>query len=188
MLLLFAIAYSLVGGWLSRMCGGGPPRLPYGIDTYIFCIPFALVGLLISPWAGIASYAFAVLGKRIGHGRGISLKEPMKPTSEPERVEVVSLWLIDKIPTYWYKCLVLLLTAFVQNIGLSVCLVFVNLVFAVLFFLSSIFKPIAYMIGWRIYPKGHGPGIPRLSSATALGEFLTGFFTFLCLLILIYTI
>lgn len=92
--------------WLSRMCGGGPPKLPYGLDAWLLALPYLLFFPVISYWV-IPAYLGAVLGIRLGHGRGFDYSLPFKPGSEPEKVEI----LIPKyLPVKYQKILIMLLT------------------------------------------------------------------------------
>ncbi len=119
----------------------------------------------------------------MGHGRGISLKEPMDPESNPEKIEILTLWLIDKIPMYWYKCLILSLTGLVGVILPSILLwVYGHELLALAVLLGGfIGKPLGYIIGWEIFPK-HTVRTEEENQKivwqenTAIGELLTGFF------------
>lgn len=158
------VLITLVWGWVSRMCGGAPPKLPWGLDQWLYALPYLVVCL--PSWWSIAAYLGAVLGKRMGHGRGMSLREPMKPGSKPEKIEFLILWLQPHLPVYWYKVLILALT------GLAVSLVAGIVTHNPVLALSGLLKAPGYMIGWAIYPSGKGRGIPYLNEATAIGEAL----------------
>ncbi len=193
------ILFSLCGGWISRMCGGGPPKLPWGIDQWLYAAPFALMGFpaagIISAWCGfklcwtkniesegfgfellllVLCFASVFLGKRTGHGNGISLGRSPKGDDEPFELFIKGLH--GKIPEYWYDVLLLSFTGFMTVLIPAVVVAPFNLFAAALLILSGLLKGPAYMIGWAIYPEGSGRGIPHLSEATAVGEFLTGFF------------
>ncbi len=157
------------------MCGGGPPKLPFRLSRWLYAVPYGLLGGSVGIVQGILSYLGASLGKRTGHGRGISLLDPV--TGEPEKLEFLISWTRKYLNDYWYQVLILSLTGLATTLiaGVVVCLV--NPVIGTLVILSgAIGKPLAYMIGWSIYPKGKGKGIPQLNEATAIGEFLTGVF------------
>lgn len=174
------IPFAVIGGLISRMAGGMPPKLPLGLDQWIYAIPFAFVN-----WSNyilmLIGYAGALVGKRLGHGRGISLKMPMKEGSKPEVVEKLILWFIDKIPTYWYKVLVLVLTGLATTLLPGIALAITHLELGIAVALSGILKGVAYMIGWKIYPNYSGKGWDQFDTATELGEFFTGFFDYLVL-------
>lgn len=173
------IIKSLVGGWVSRMCGGAPPKLPWGLDQFVFSLPYLIFFPVIGIWQSVLSYAGAVLGKRLGHGNGMDLSYS-KTRGNPEKVEKVILWLHGKISEYWYDFLTLALTSLVANLILGGFLIFTNpLIGGWFLVLSTLCKPVAYSIGWKIYPNFTGKGIKNLNEATQIGEFLTGFFQYL---------
>lgn len=193
------------------MCGGAPPRLPSSLDQFIYAaffatITFALLlptsGTVFNPypwhiWA-LSALAFltAFLGKLTGHGRGISLYEPMKPGSKPEKVEFLIKWLEPLIPTVAYKSLILLLCEFLVWLGIGVAI-------SPWLLLGAFIRPVAYHIGWGIWlyaekreyikrtqtEKGKSvKGIAFLPALigthTAIGEFLTGFFSGIILMLI----
>lgn len=163
--------------WLSRMCGGAPPKLPLGLDQWLYALGYLALWPIAGPWA-LAAYAGGFIGKRLGHGRGMSLKEPMKQGADPERVEALILWLQPYMPVYWYKALVLALTG-AAEVVLAVIVLGAYGAWpqaAVMAAAGFVGKPLAYIIGWGIYPQGSGKGIPQLDEATRIGEFLYGAF------------
>lgn len=193
--LILALLFALAGGWISRMCGGAPPKLPHGLDQWIYALPYlaaplVFCGLNFVSVAAPFAYISAVFGKRAGHGQYMDLGFTVRST-EPERLDFLVLLLMGKDhnpaamnPTvltrkerYARDALGLIFT------GLSVTLM-CGLVIALagevltglLICLSGALKAPAYMIGWAIYPAAQGKGIPHLNEATAIGEFLTGFF------------
>lgn len=167
--------WALLMGRISRMAGGGWPRLPHGLDQWLYAIPFGATVLWIAPLSymqfmyAILAYATAFGGKRIGHGRGISLNEPMKPDDKPERVEHIILWLMPYVSTRLYKALILLLCEAIIWAGISIA---VN----PSLMLCSFIRPAAYIHGWFFFPDN------RRGMATAMGEFLTGFISGVVLL------
>ncbi len=201
MTILAHIVFSLMGGWLSRMCGGAPPKLPWGLDQWFYAMPYMLIGL---PALGAIAaamelnsrtrkYAYAILpvtyfsavtGKRTGHGGGLDMgnsdKEP-GDGRDPEKLEYLILWLHDKMPRYWYDALLMAITGVAVTIPAGIVVSFLNPGMGVFLALSGLSKAPAYMIGWTVYPIGFGRGIPHLNEATAVGEFLTGFFGYAAL-------
>jgi len=176
---IILILKGLCGGWISRMCGGAPPKLPFGLDQFIFSLPYLIFFDVIGLWQSALSYAGAVLGKRTGHGNGMDLAH-VDYEGKPEKVEVLIRWLHDHIPRYWYDFILLALTSLMANVILGGFLIFSNpLVGAGFLILSTLCKPIGYAIGWKIYPNFTGKGIKNLNEATQIGEFLTGFFQYL---------
>ncbi len=211
---LLVIIFSLIGGWTSRMCGGAPPKLPWGLDQWIYAIPYfaicapagtAFIAAIFADrdfdrkprlkiYEGLfllLPYSLAFTGKRTGHGGGMDLghnnKEP-GAGREPERLEFLIAPLHGKIAQYWYDALLLAVTGLAVTLvaGLIVC--FVNVTAGLLIIVSGPLKALAYMIGWAVYPDGSGSGIPYLDEATAIGEFLTGVFNYAALAIAFYLV
>lgn len=193
--LLFAFA--LAGGWLSRMCGGGPPKLPYGLDQWLYSLPYLLICLpavaVIAALLGatkesrkryyplvLLPYGGAVVGKRTGHGGGIDAGTS-EVVRDDEKLEAIIKPLHGKISEYWYDILLLAVTGIATTLVAGIMLAFLNVWAGMAVALSGLTKGPAYMIGWAIYPNGSGKGIPHLNEATAIGEFLTGFFAYLIL-------
>lgn len=189
---------SLYMAVVSRSCGGWP-KLPLGLAQWFFAAPFSVcVFLVLLPtapplWEQYPYYiwvasalagASAFCGKRMGHGRGISVFEPMK--GNPERVEVLILWTQRFVPVWFYKCLVLTLCEFIVWTGIAL----LNPVAL----LGAFIRPISYVAGWGIFIWADKTGriklrtsddgkraykaigfMPRpLDRHTSLGEFLTG--------------
>ena len=212
MIWLAVLAFACAGGWFSRMAGGGPPKLPWGLDQWLYALPYLIISLPalaviacflnkaaqvgkattrgdISRRSGFTRlrlliltslpYFGAFIGKRTGHGGGIDAgtneKEPGSGR-EPEKLEYLILPLHSKMPRYWYDILLLSITGLAVTLIAGIMLLFISIPYGLLVLLSGVMKGPAYMIGWRIYPKGHGRGIPHLNEATAIGEFLTGWF------------
>ncbi len=209
MVALLLIAFAVAGGWLSRMCGGAPPKLPWGLDQWLYAIPYffictpAAVSFMVAIFADknfdkkpreklyeflflLLPYSAAFMGKRTGHGGGIDLghnnKEP-GAGREPERLEFIVEPLHGKISQYWYDALLLAVTGLAVTLVAGVIVCFVNVGAGLIIIASGPMKALAYMIGWAIYPTGDGRGIPHLDEATAIGEFLTGVFNYAALAI-----
>lgn len=191
---IFILLFALAGGWLSRMAGGGPPKLPWGLDQWLYGLPYALIALPVTaPFAAfmglkeknskvalcilLLPYIGAVAGKRTGHGGGIDVGT-WTADREDEKLEFIIKPLHGKIPEYWYDALLLGVTGIACTLIASVMVMFVDVWGGLALMLSGSTKAPAYMIGWWIYPTGGGKGIPHLNEATAIGEFLTGFFAY----------
>lgn len=169
------------GGWVSRMCGGAWPRLPWGLDQWLYSIPYALIvlGATDSVLLTLLIFIGVVIGKRVGHGSGIDLGRAQK--IEPPRNLLDSL--ISKIcwkrPPYQRDIIFLAATGQMTTFLPALVVSFINLPAALALAVSGALKGPAYMIGWAIYPQGSGRGIAGLNEATAMGEFLTGVFAYL---------
>lgn len=88
---ILTLALSWLQGKVSRMAGGGAPKLPYGLDQWIYALPYGVAGLIASMHleqvvdvfgyfdihamyvCGLISYGLAFLGKRLGHGQYFDL-------------------------------------------------------------------------------------------------------------------
>lgn len=168
--------------WVSRMAGGGWPKLPLGLDQWLYSLPYAALLAPLTGWYSVLGYLGAVGGKRTGHGTGISLKEPFKSDWKPEKLEYLVVWLKDKISVYAYKSLVLAVTGVGTVIVSCVLLaLYGEILAALVLFISGAMKAPAYMIGWEIFPDGgdsrfDGSILDQLNEATEVGEFLTGLF------------
>lgn len=192
MVLLIVLCAALCGGWISRMCGGAPPKIPWGLDQWLYALPYLIVSLpgtiALGAYLGLknkdkayfkaavlAPYLGAVIGKRTGHGGGIDLGT-WTEARDDEALEFLIKPLHGRISEYWYDVLLLSVTGLMVTIMAGSIVWFVDPLAGALIILSGIMKGPAYMIGWAIYPKGSGRGIPHLNEATAIGEFLTGAF------------
>ena len=129
--------------WLSRMCGGGWPKLPYGLDQWLLAAPYLLFYPVIGLWV-IPAYLTAVLGLRLGHGRGFDYNLPLKEGAEPEKVEI----LIPKsLPVYTQKILIMALTGLAVTLVCGVTLAFHGFYIAgVILALSGALKAVAYFL------------------------------------------
>ena len=175
--MLAVILFAFFGGWLSRMAGGAPPKLPWGLDQWLYAIPYAFHAPVTSWWA-ILGYAGAFLGKRTGHGVFMDLGTWEKPTDD-ERLEFIIKPLKGKLHPYWYDFLGLALTGISVSLLAGVVLsASGHILPGIILALSGLTKAPAYAIGWLIYPNNKGKGIKYLNEATAIGEFLTGFFAY----------
>lgn len=129
--------------WLSRMAGGGPPKLPYGLDAWLLCAPYLLFYPFIGWWV-IPAYLIAVLGIRLGHGRGFTYNEPFKIGSTPEKVE----WLIDdSLPVKTQKILIMFLTGFAVTLTLGFILnIYGHILAGLIIYSSGMLKAVAYFL------------------------------------------
>lgn len=171
---LVILVIALIGGWHSRMCGGAPPKLPWGIDQWIYALPYLVITLPTGLLGSAASYVSAIAGKRTGHGNGHDAGTAERGSDE--QLEFLIKWLHGRIPEYWYDMLLLAVVGFAVTLVPGVCLSFHHPFAGLALALSGLTKAPAYMIGWTIYPRGSGRGLRHLDHATAVGEFFTGFF------------
>ena len=104
--------------WGSRMCGGGAPKLPWGLDQWLLPLPYlAFWGVL--GWWIVPAYLGAVVGLRMAHGRGFRYFEPFKPGSDKELSEYL---IPQSLPIWIQKFLIMFLTGWAVTLVLSVAL------------------------------------------------------------------
>ena len=141
---------------LSRMSGGGKPKLPWGLDQWILPLPYLLFWPVIGWWI-VPAYLCAVLGLRLGHGRGFNYNQPFEPGSKPERVEAL---IPNDISVWCRKFLIMVLTGLAVTLGTSLALLHSGEYFpSLLLFFSGGAKALAY-----------------LSPKTEISEYLRGSF------------
>lgn len=128
---------------MSRAHGGGWPKLPFGLDAWLLAAPYFLFTPVVGYWI-IPAYLMAVLGLRIGHGRGFHYNLPFEPGSKPERVEAI---IPDRLPVYWQKFLIMALTGLAVTIGLGLALLTTGYVWSgVILCIAGALKAVAYLL------------------------------------------
>lgn len=129
---------------LSRMNGGKEPiDLPWGLDAWTLAAPYLLLYPMIGWWI-VPSYLGAVLGIRLGHGRGFYYDEGFKPKSVPEKVEVL---IPSSLPTWAQKALIMALTGLAVTLVASVALAAHGFYLAgVILALSGLLKAASYAL------------------------------------------
>jgi len=125
------------------MCGGGWPKLPWGLDAFVLALPYLLFYEAIGWWV-IPAYIGAVIGVRLGHGRGFHYRLPFKEGSDPEKVE----WLIDSTQdVYTRKFLIMYLTGLAVTFALGLILTLHGHILAgFVIYVSGMLKSVAYML------------------------------------------
>lgn len=202
--LILTTLLALCFGWVSRMNGGAPPKLPLGLDAWVFAIPFGILGAITCGLYGfLGAYFTAFLGKRLGHGQYMVLPYSFKLISAEKIDFIVKQFFGDdprvttrnkdnlkqNIDLYGTSKLKkrnlcgLAATNFVVALGSTVCLLLAGhfvLGLAVLLG-NTVGKPLGYFCGFYCNPY-HSNTVggdffeSNLGHPTALGEFLTGFF------------
>lgn len=195
------------------MCGGGLPKLPLGLDQWLYAIPYGVLGFLallplIGPigtpypwwiWIGpILSYMGAFLGKRTGHGQWMDLGS-FTGIIKPERLDFINRLFFGRDinetlvvkGNYWRDFIGLSISGLAVSLIASICLIIGgHIVAGLLVALGGFLKGFAYMIGWSVNGDSRTEFLgEHLDEATELGEFLTGFFggfpMFYCIIILL---
>jgi len=168
---------------MSRWHGGGFINgSPKALKTFLWSVPFAAAGVWASGWVmGLVALALCMAGKATGHGGGMDLAHsPKEPGAarEPEKLEYLILWAHPYIPRYLYDAILLALVGFAAVSGGAVAVGWTDPLAGLLIAAGGLLKPVAYMVGWAVYPKGQGKGPPDLNEATEIGEFITGVFAY----------
>ena len=129
---------------LSRMNGGKEPiDLPWGLDAFVLAAPYLLLYPMIGWWV-VPAYFGAVVGIRLGHGRGFRYDEGFKPKSVPERVEVL---IPSNLPVWAQKALIMALTGLAVVLVAAIVLAFHGYLWqAAVLLLSGGLKSAAYAL------------------------------------------
>lgn len=167
---------------MSRFHGGGfKGGVNKTLKNFLWALPHVVAIFLINPW--LAPLGFINMLKATGHGRGLGSDEPMREDMKPEKVEYAILWLQDKVSVRTYKHLIMALTGLLAVLGSVIAFLFINPLGALVIALGGLSKGIAYEIGTFILPGQKKSGIPHIQYKTEIGEFLTGVFAYLALVI-----
>lgn len=173
-LLIFVLG--LTGAVFSLAHGGNFDLNQKWVKNTLWALPFGLlVFFLVNPFLGVLAFCLSLAGKAAGHGRGISLLDPV--TGEPEKLEILISWAQKYLTDYQYQVLILAVSGLAAVSGgflLGGWAIPVMIV-------GGLMKPLSYMLGWAIFPKGSGEAFGFIDEATKCGEFLTGFGAYLAL-------
>ncbi len=161
---MIVILAAILGGWSSRNCGGGWPKMPLALEQWIYGIPYG-AAMAINPISAVIAYLCAVLGKRMGHGQYIHLGKKRQVITQDEVIDPLLRFFfgVDRGGAYW-RCVC----------GLAITGLAVTVPTGVLYggkggamiAISGASKGMAYMIGHSLPVK----------SPTIIGEILTGVF------------
>jgi len=161
---------------LSRMSGGGAPKLPLGLDQWIFALPFLI--LLLDAgcgWLAIPGYICAVAGKRTANAPFLDLG-----TSTAWRATSLTKflgWLRGRVPEWQYDAAGLALGGLAVVLGPALLIGLHGQIWAAVGLLASGgCKALAYVIGWRWSARLRARLDPDLQEPTGLAEYLTGAF------------
>lgn len=168
--ILIVLCFAATGAVISRMCGGGKPKLPYGLDQFVYALPYAIfpVHFLLA----VLSYAGGVLGKRTGHGQYFHLSAPRSacPPENDERFDFIVRFFfgpdIDgRKNRYWRNFFGMTLSGLWPVLVATIALVLSGYVLAALIVLiGGLLKAPAYAVSQKF---GYG---------TEIGEYVTGAF------------
>jgi len=171
----------LLGGWISRMSGGGWPKLPFGTDQIFYAMPYGAItflallstsgGLFSSyPWhiwyLSLIAFICAVIGKRQANREYMDLGTWKGVLRKPHRYTAFLGWLKGRIPEYVYDWIGLFFVGLAVALVPSVIIAYVNPLAGLVLASGGACKAAAYQIGWK----------QSKFKPTELGEFLTGVF------------
>lgn len=197
-------AAAAIGGFISRMAGGGWPKLPWGLDQWLYALPYAAVYCFL-PWewyvnlpVALAAYGLGVLGKRMGHGQYFHLNfSPRQPEELDEKIEpfVRFFFGFDRggqgSKRYWRGVFGLAVTGAICAIGAAVALAAAgHWLPAAIIFIGGAAKALAYMLGWWARKQAEKAGLcglhtdaarvktvwDKVFQPTVWGEIITGVF------------
>lgn len=162
-----ALIFAILGGLISRWHGGGfVSGSPKVLKNILWALPIAALCYSVHDGSLIAFFLVLVsclAGKSLGHGRGFRLKEPMKPGSSPERVEIL---IPKKLPLYWYKVSIMSLTGLAAVSGAVIAISIINPIAGLIVALGGAFKGVNAMV---------------FDLKTEYREFADGFAAYFCL-------
>lgn len=179
------------------MCGGGWPKLPFGLDQWVFALPFGLVIPLLLGFSlsntsvlvlSLVSYLGAVLFKRKGHGQWMDVGNmPYNPDGREDLDYLVALFFgPDKGFEESRDLFGLAVSGLSIHLGLVGALLYSSFfVGAAIVALGGITKTVAYWIGWSLFEPYNPHTNPEktkfygLNHPTVFGEFFTGVFSYL---------
>jgi len=201
--------FSFIGGYISRMTGGGGIDLPLGLEQWVYTIPMVLLGGYVAfPELSSLSYYYSVpivgafwfismLGKRLGHGQYMDLGHFTGKVSTPEKIEFIVKRFFGKDPSlngnpkggsFWRDFFGLSIVGLGPVLPLVILLLSYGLTLeGSLVALGGLLKAVAYIIGWEkpFFKKQRWLG---LYESTAEGEFLTGILSYLSIGIAFFSI
>lgn len=167
----------MILGLISRWHGSS---LPPGkvIKSIAWAVPLAALvfvlngGILLT----LVALVLCALGKSTGHGAWFDLGTWQGGNDREVALEPLIKWLKPYLNQYDYEALGMGVVGFAAVFGAVVALCFVKPYFALLLGIAGFFKWVAYTIGWTVSAK----------RATMIGEFLTGLFVDIAILIILW--
>lgn len=175
---------------LSRMSGGMPPKLPFGLDQWIYSTPylvlmllsiniftFKIVGIVLVCWV------LAMLGKRQANRVFMDLGSWAEEVRKPHKYEVVIGFLKPKISNYWYDFIGLTLLGLATVLAPGIFIITQgHLIAGLILLISGSLKGVSYAVGKILIPNGFNRWLrdskyfKHVHEDTQVGELLTGFF------------
>lgn len=173
--IIAVVIASCVGAFVSRMCGGGKPKLPWGLDQFVYGLPYLLCG---DGLLRLVAYAGAVIGKRLGHGQYFWLAVLRGDPAGDERFDfIVRLFFgpdVDGPKRYWRNFFGMFLSGIF--VPLASCIILIaqgHVLAAAILFAGGAMKPVCYAVAQHFYPYVEGD---TKALGTVYGEYGAGFF------------
>ncbi len=199
-----------IGAFLSRWHGGGFFYAPKFIKTALWSVPFAVLSMVsVAPHVStvvmievmLSVFTACFAAKATGHGQYMSLgtvwgymdaefvdpivrlffgRDPRTMDGMKDRGNVYRRPRYNKL--YWRCVFGLFVLGLLSVAAPSMVVGYINIADgAIIALCGALGKPVAYMIGWLLDRKDKLDKLPAvLNHGTAIGELLTGFFTYLC--------
>ena len=132
--------------WTSRMAGGGWPKLPWGLDQWLYALPILLFWPLIGYWA-IPAYITLAITKRMGTRQYLDGGTWTGTIRKPNNIDFLISWLKESVNPKTYDFIGNTLLGLIQVIIASIILMAHGLEgYALLF--GGAMRGFAHAIGW----------------------------------------
>ncbi len=150
--------------YLSRMAGGGWPKLPWNTDQLLYAIPAFFLWPLIGYWS-IAAYLWLAITKLMGTRQYLDGGTWDGPIRKPNNVDFLISWLRPYVSHETYDFIGNTIIGFIHGIGPCVILTYFGYAgYAIL--IPAMMRGFAYAIGWGLDSK----------EGSKWGEYLSGGF------------
>lgn len=162
------ILFALYGGALYRWRGHASKYkkyFPRPFNQIAFAAPYAALCYPVIGWWCLGILVVTTLSVLTGHGKWMDLGTWDEKASD-ETIEFPIKFLESKLSSYWYDVVGMSWSGLVITIPAAIVTI------SPLLAVSGSLKGVAYMIGRKFFDE---------DVATDRGEFLTGFFLYLCL-------
>lgn len=149
--------------YLSRMCGGGWPKLPWKIEHILYALPFALLYPIIGWWC-VPCILLIFAGKLMGTRQYLD-GGTWEGKTRPNNLDFLISWLYDRVSPRTYDFIGNTVLGIASVLIPSIILLCLGLAgYALL--MGGVMRGFAYAIGWGI--DGN--------NGSVIGEYLSGSF------------
>lgn len=150
--------------WLSRASGGGWPKLPWGLDQWLYALPILLFWPLVGYWV-IPAYITLAITKRMGTRQYLDGGTWTGPIRKPNNIDFLISWAAEFVNRHTYDFKGNTVMGLIQVLIPSIILMSHGLEgYALL--VGGAMRGFAYGIGWGIDTK----------DGSRIGEILSGAF------------